>query len=188
MKCSGGPNYNGVTIAPVSSGEGRQTGKRLTGRNARLSIFLLLVLFLGVSVLLQNLAGAYRADLDGYPDEPAHLLTGLMVHDYVMSGFSQRPMQFAESYYLHYPKIAFGIWPPLFHFTEALWFLLIPPSRAAALVLQALITAGLAASLAVVTVRRFGWVIGLAAGLAFTALPTVQSFTGMVMEIGRAHV
>ena len=171
----------GQQTPPVCSGEDRsRTGRRLTGWNASLSI-LLLVLFFGVAVLLQSLAGAYRADLNGYPDEPAHLLTGLMVRDYVMSGFSQRPMQFAEAYYLHYPKIAFGIWPPLFHFTEAVWFLLIPPSRAAALVLQALITAGLAASLAVVTVRRFGWVIGLAAGLAFTALPTVQSFTGMVM-------
>src|ERR1035438_2427795 len=100
---SGNPTCNVVQDAAVCSGEnGLRTGRRASNWKSSLSIVYLLFLFLGVSVLLQNLAGAYRADLDGYPDEPAHLLTGLMVHDYVMSGFSQRPMQFAESYYLHY--------------------------------------------------------------------------------------
>ncbi len=141
----------------------------------------LLSVLLVFAIILQWLAGCYHTELSGFPDEPAHLITGLMVRDYVVSGIKVPPMQFAENYYLHYPKVGFGIWPPLFHFTEGAWFLIVPPSRASAFALQALITALLAATLAFTALRMFGWILAVAAGAAFVAVPTVQTYTGMVM-------
>lgn len=138
--------------------------------------------FTAAAALLQWLAGCYQAELNGYPDEPAHLLTGLMVRDYAVSGLQQGPLAFAEEYYLHYPKVAFGIWPPLFHFVEAVWFLIFPPSIAAAYALQAFIIGLLAATLVVTVAKRFeSMVLGVAAGLAFVTMPVVQTWTGMVM-------
>ena len=146
-----------------------------------LRFLLLTIVFTAVAMLLQWSAGCYRTELSGYPDEPAHLITGLMVRDYVTSGWKTSPIQFAENYYLHYPKVGFGMWPPLFHFTEGAWFLLAPPRKTSAFALQALIAGLLAASVSFLAIRRFGWTIGLFAGAAFVALPNVQGFTAMIM-------
>src|SRR4051794_28093637 len=84
----------------------------------RVTLFVLL-LFLAVTVLLQWLSGTYQSDFGGYADEPAHYVTGLMVHDYIATGFPGRPQQYAENYYLHYPKVALGHWPPVFYLMQA---------------------------------------------------------------------
>jgi hypothetical protein len=151
-------------------------------RPSKLRFPALVICFTVAAILLQWLAGCYQAEPNGYPDEPAHLLTGLMVRDYAVSGFKQGPLGFAENYYLHYPKVAFGIWPPLFHFVEGAWFLVFPPSLAAAYALQALIIGLLAATLVLTVVKRFeSIVLGVAAGLGFVAMPVVQLWTGMLM-------
>lgn len=147
----------------------------------KLARFLGLVLLMSaVTVGLQWNNGVYSSELNGYPDEAAHLITGLMVRDYLVSGMSESPVRFAENYYLHYPKVGFGIWPPLFHFVEAAWFLITPPGKESAFVLQGLITGTLAACVAWMSLP-FGWWIALAVGLGLIGLPTVQAFTGMVM-------
>jgi len=138
------------------------------------------LVFSSLAIWLQWRSGVYEAELNGYPDEAAHLITGLMVRDYVVSGFGQSPIKFAETYYLHYPKVGFGIWPPLFHFVEAAWFLVTPPGKISAFVLQGLITGSLAAALTSLALPFGPW-MALAAGVAFVGLPTVQLFTGMVM-------
>src|SRR3974390_765905 len=88
------------------------------------------------TILRQGRGNAYWSEFGGYPDEPAHYVTGLMIRDYVASGFPGSPVAYAENYYLHYPKVAFGIWGPLLHFTEAAWTLVFPPSRASMLALM----------------------------------------------------
>ena len=77
-----------------------------------------------LAALLSWFAGAFQAEFGGYPDEPAHYVTGLMIHDYIAGWFPATPLRFAENYYLHYPKVAFGHWPPVFHFLQAIWMLL----------------------------------------------------------------
>ena len=51
--------------------------------------------FLGLAVGLQRLSGAYHCELSGYPDEPAHFITSLMVRDYIAAGFPRpsRPIR-----------------------------------------------------------------------------------------------
>ncbi len=140
-----------------------------------------LLLFFLVAVILQYMAGAYRAELSGYPDEPAHFVTGRMVADY-MSTFPHPPMlQFAEDYYIRRPKVAIGHWPPLFYIIEGLWFLLFDASRRSVLLLMALISSVIATIVYAMVRSRQGWWAGLAAGLVFLLLPTVQTETQQVM-------
>ena len=85
---------------------------------------LLLLLYFSITVLLQWASGTYHSDFGGYPDEPGHYVTGLMVRDYIAAGFPDSPSRFAENYYLHYPKVAIGHWPPVFYSIQAAWMLI----------------------------------------------------------------
>jgi Dolichyl-phosphate-mannose-protein mannosyltransferase len=80
---------------------------------------------------------AYQAEWSGDPDEPAHYVTGLMVHDYIAHGLFSSPMAYAKRYYDFYPKVALGHWPPLFYVIQSAWTLIFTPSRVALLLLLA---------------------------------------------------
>ena len=148
---------------------------------AAIRFLVLAAAFTLLAIWLQSINGALSTELSGYPDEPAHLVTGLMVRDYVAQGFPSKPMQYAENYYLHYPKVGFGIWPPLFHFAEAIWFLVIPPSKVSAFALQAFLCGLLAAVLARLLWKLYGPLLAVAMGIAFVTMPLVQTFTSMIM-------
>jgi hypothetical protein len=136
------------------------------------------------AILFQILGNAYGSEFGGYPDESAHFITGLMIRDYVASGFHEGPVRYAESYYLHYPKVAFGMWGPLLHITEAGWMLVFPPSRITALVLMALITALTALFLYRALRDEVGTPLALLAAIMFIAVPNVQTYGAMVMSDG----
>jgi hypothetical protein len=136
------------------------------------------------AIVFQILGNAYGSEFGGYPDESAHFITGLMIRDYVASGFHLGPMRYAEGYYLHYPKVAFGMWGPLLHFTEAGWMLVFPPSRITALVLMALITALTAFFLYGALQDEVGAPLALLAAMMFIAIPNVQTYTAMIMADG----
>jgi len=92
---------------------------------------------IGVTLLAVQIAGgAYHAEFTGYPDEPAHFVSGLMVYDYLVSLPRGSPIAWAGQYYLHYPKVAIGHWPPGYYAIEALWWLFLGPSRTTAMLLQ----------------------------------------------------
>jgi hypothetical protein len=82
------------------------------GRGEAVAAFAVL---LGFVVTLQALGGAYASGFGGYPDEPAHLVTSLMVRDFTAGLDFRHAWQFAQQYYLHYPKVAIGVWPPVFY-------------------------------------------------------------------------
>ena len=79
---------------------------------------------LGSVVILQVLAGAYASGFGAYPDEPAHLVSSLMVRDFLAGLDFRHPWQFAQQYYYHYPKVAIGVWPPVFYGALGIWFLI----------------------------------------------------------------
>jgi len=144
------------------------------------TVFLALLL---VVILLQWLGSAYSSEFGG-ADEPAHFVTGLMIRDYVASGFPSSPVTWAEKYYVHYPRVAFSMWGPLLHITEAAWTLVFPPTRISILLLMALITATTSTLLYRVLVEEFGTMLAVMAALLFAATPVVQHYTGMVMADG----
>ncbi len=94
-----------------------------------------------VDRFLQILSGAYRAEFAGYPDESAHYVTSLMVRDFIAGGNYTNPVQFADDYYAHYPKVALGHWPPLFYAFGGLWMLIFSASRQSVLLGMAVFTA-----------------------------------------------
>lgn len=67
-----------------------------------------------VIVGLQYSRSDIQKTIGDYPDEPSHFVTARMIHDYILTSPHPSPMAFAKSYYLHYPKVAVGQWPPLF--------------------------------------------------------------------------
>lgn len=138
---------------------------------------LLLLGFFAAAVLLQLVSGAYHSEFGGYPDEPAHYVTSLMVREYLTSSQLLSPLQFATDYYHHYPKVAFGHWPPLFYLVQAVWMLLFSSSRASIL-LELAATAALLAYAVFLEARHwFGWKAGALAGLLTVFLPLIQTYT-----------
>jgi hypothetical protein len=139
------------------------------------------VLF-SINVWLASIGGVFRSELNRESDEPAHYITALMVRDYIAQGMPAKPLAFAKNYYLHYPKVAFGHWPPVFYVLQTAWMLVFGVSRTSVLCLMLATTALLGATLYAVVTRALGsWLAGLAAGVLLVCVPLVQSFSGVLM-------
>ncbi len=136
---------------------------------------------LQVVVLFQYLGGVYVSELGGHPDEPAHYVTGLMIRDYLASGFHSGPMTYAKDYYDHYPKVALGNWPPFFYVIQSAWTLPFSPSHASVLRLMAVLAALLAVLLFLALKKEFGPAKAAFGTILFLALPLVQQHSGYVM-------
>ena len=122
----------------------------------RVSLFLALF---ALAVALQWLGNAYAVEPGVQVDEPRHLITGLMARDWAAAGFPRPAAQYAEDYGAHYPRVAWGQWPPVFYVAQAAWTLILPPSRVTILLLMAALTA-------LLCLRTAEGVPGPAAGLA----------------------
>ena len=158
------------------SGDGLPTGRGWYRRGDWIALLLLLL----AVVALQALSGALTAELVN-ADEPAHFVSGLMIRDYLLGGFVTPPMEYAYSYYAHYPKIGIGNWPPLFYALEASWMLAFPAQPRSVLLLVAVLTA----LLGWLVFRTLHPALGTAhaafgAGLLIMMRP-VRSHTGMIM-------
>ena len=131
------------------------------------------------------LAGATTSSFGAYEDEPAHLVTGLMIRDYLSEGELEASRQFAEDYYTHSPKVAFGQWPPVLHGAVGLWTYLFGHSRLSLVGLCSLVTA-LAALLTRALLMQCGvrGPLPSLAGWLFLSLPLVQEYAGLIMTEG----
>lgn len=112
-------------------------------------------------------------------DPPAHLTSGIMVYEYLHTALGSDPVRFAEGFYVRYPKVAIGHWPPGYYAVQATWYSLFGVSIWSA---QAL-SAATAACLAGLLFRRLG-----SSGSAFTvaliflAMPLIQQTAWQVMS------
>ena len=129
---------------------------------------------------LQICSGAYQADFDSNPDEPAHVVSSLMVHDYLASGSLAHPWEFATSYYVHYPKVAILHWPPLFHLLEAIWMFAAGRTRAGLFSLQGFTGAALAVSVFLWLRREHGFWIAFCSAAVLATTGLVQDATNTV--------
>lgn len=154
--------------------------RRERWRRSAASSLVFLALFL-LALVLSLVDGAFRGEFGAYPDEAGHYVTGLMFHDYFAGMHYLSPVKFAENYYLHYPKVAIGHWPPVFYVIQGIWTLLFSTSRFSLMFLMAVLAAALGLALYRMLARDFGGVIAFFASLVFVALPVVQAQTGMVM-------
>jgi hypothetical protein len=140
-------------------------------------------ILLAIAVLLQVQAGLAMLPGDLLSaDPPAHFTTGVMLHDYLLGGHVLQPLPFAECFYVHFPKVAFGHWPPVFYIVEALWFFFFGTKIVAARWLCACIAGGCAAALYRRCCRDWGKWQALATASLFLALPAIRHEAWRVMS------
>ena len=115
----------------------------------------LLAVIMGAAAMAS--AHAYFAGFSG-ADEPSHFLNGYFISSYLKTHLGGNPLAFATDYYVHYPKISIGHWPPAYYGILGMLFLVVPatyPWMFALNVLMASLPAiGVAAALARLQGRR----------------------------------
>jgi hypothetical protein len=136
---------------------------------------------LGIIVTVQALGGAYASGFGGEPDEAAHLVTSLMVRDFIAGLDFRHPWEFAQQYYYHYPKVMIGIWPPGFYGALGIWSLMVGASRGAAMMFIAIVAATTASVIYFTGKQLIGRWAGVLAALLFLASPLVQESSARVM-------
>ena len=147
----------------------------------RRSFPLFLLLFTALCVGLQLWTGVYGAGRSLTGDEASHFVNSLLVFDWLREAPLSSPLRYAEQYYLHFPRVTIGHWPPLFDIMQAVVFAVAGRSGAAALGFQALI-AGLACAWPASLVQhRLGQAAGLATGLFVLASPNLLFLLDAVM-------
>ncbi len=135
----------------------------------------LATLLIGLSLFaMQRLSGAFVAEFDGDPDEAAHFITGRMFWEYLSHPPAANPLHWAEQYYLHYPKIGIGHWPPGYYIVEGLWSLPFGSSRTSALWLQWLLSLAALSGLWLFARPRFPIALLSALTLIAIAAPVFQ--------------
>ncbi len=142
--------------------------------------------WLGLYLLLalggRYFAGVHMDGYGGYEDEPAHMVTASMMRSYGTGPEPLHPMEFVREYYLHFPKVGVGQWPPVLHSFLAALLLPLGISRFSFLLGSCLI-----AALAALATRSLARALGLSSqfssllGLLFLGLPLVQTLSGSVM-------
>lgn len=142
---------------------------------------LVFVAILALVVATQVLGGAYNSEIGGHPDEPAHYVTGLLIHDYIANGFPHAPMAYAKDYYDHYPKVALGNWPPVFHVTQAAWEFLFSESNTSLLILMAVTAALLATTLFHILQEEFGALSAAAGAIFLVLISLIRAHSMMIM-------
>jgi len=139
------------------------------------------VLLFGIAVGLQGVNGSLQSDIGASPDEPAHVVTGLMVHDYLAQRDPAHPIDYAKNYYLHYPKVAIGQWPPAFYVLQASWGFVFGSTRTSLLMLMAVMSAASALLVFLALRRDAGQVVAALSALLLLVLPMFQRYGGEVM-------
>jgi Dolichyl-phosphate-mannose-protein mannosyltransferase len=156
------------------------TAAAVEGEPARQSLLVGLVFF-ALIIAIQWWVGAYRSEQGIYSDDAAHFMNGLLIRDYVAEGFGQHPLTFGKEYYHSYPKIAPGMWPPLFHVSLGVFLLPHWPPQAAALVFLALIGGWAAWRLYRIISLYASRASAFMLGLLFLSTPIVVALTTSIM-------
>lgn len=152
------------------------------GRRSTLRYRVGCALALGAAIVATQLVlRAYTCELAGQHDEAAHFTTGVMVYDYLRTSLGSDPIAFAEQYYVRYPNVAFGHWPPVFYLVQACWYFAFGASKVSAMLLMGTITATAAYVLHVRLSDQYGWFISLLATVMFLWLPLVRRSSSFVM-------
>jgi hypothetical protein len=163
--------------------------KPVTGQSASLSGagipvasgFVTILAYFLVAIILQTISDAYRTEYAGYPDSAAHQVTSIMLTQYMRSGIFRSPLEFAEHFYLHYPKVAIGHWPPFYYLCAGVWGLLFGVGHVSFLVFMAFLSALLAFQVKLVVGGELGPWPGIAAGMLLLLLPPVREGSQLVM-------
>jgi len=139
-------------------------------------------------LLAWSATGAWSAGFSG-ADEPAHFLNIWFVATYLSDALGQNPLLYATEYYLHYPKISIGHWPPAFYGLTAPFFWGMPATPQAALALNLFICALPALGIAWLLLRLHGRVAALAGAALWALTPlAIEGFAFVMLDQALAAV
>jgi hypothetical protein len=115
-------------------------------------------------------------------DEAKHFTSGVMVYDYLRSGFTLKPIPFAEQFEVRYPLVAIGQWPPMYYAIQAVFYFVAGPFIRSAQVLSALMAVALASLIFLGLKADVGVRVALIAAGVFLAAPLMQGAAWQVMS------
>lgn len=131
------------------------------------------VALLALAALMAAL-GVFSAGWVGN-DESPHFINSYLIWVYLNEGLGQNPLSFAQDFYIHYPKVTIGHWPPLYYFLIAPLFSILPPSHLNFIIVNTIVAA-LPALIVIHLVRRaIGPLWALVAGVTYVLLPQIIS-------------
>jgi 4-amino-4-deoxy-L-arabinose transferase-like glycosyltransferase len=155
-----------AAFADVASSTGQQKDAAARRRTVRIVAAVLAVLFFLWCMLTADLTHIME------PDEARHAMNGALLYDMVRTGGWRHPIDFAKTYYAHFPAISMPYHPPVFPIFEAIIYAGLGVSTFTAR-LAAAICAGVSIWLLfLLVVRLYGSVcVALAVVLTFCSLP-----------------
>jgi len=148
---------------------------------SKLEIVLVFAALASIVIFFQIRSNCFRTEFGD--DASSHYISGLMIHDYIRSGFQLGPVTYLKWFHSHYPLVGIGHWGPMFYGVEALWMFLFSPSRISVLLLSAFMTALTAAAVYHYGVARLnlGRIAAFFAAGAFVISPITQEGSSAVM-------
>jgi hypothetical protein len=146
----------------------------------RSSVFLVCAYVLAIIIGMAAMASsnAYFAGFSG-ADEPSHFLNGYFISTYFKAHMGTNPLAYATDYYVHYPKISIGHWPPAYYGLLGLLFLIIPVSYPWLFSLNVLVASLPALGVAAFLGRLAGRRVALAGVVIYMVTPLVAE--GQIM-------
>jgi len=139
-------------------------------------------LLLWVVWLYVRMAGMVGGAELAYSDPPAHFTSGVMVYEYLRTAFGADPIPFAESFYVRYPKVAIGQWPPAYYAIQSLWYLLFGVGIWTAQCLSVVTALCLAGLVYTRLYKGYGKPIALGMALLLLTLPLIQTASWQIMS------
>jgi hypothetical protein len=113
-------------------------------------------------------------------DEGSHFLNSYLIWSYLTEAVGQNPLVYAKDFYIHYPKISIGHWPPLYYVFLSGFFLF--PNPILALLVVNLIVGALPALLVARVVRiALGVKWSFLAATTYVLIPITLSNTVRLM-------
>lgn len=137
---------------------------------------------LAVGLASVYVSGALTSGFSG-ADESAHYLNGYFVGLYLRDHLGANPLGFATDFYLHYPKISIGHWPPAYYGFLGILFLAISPSPEHAFLVNLLVSALPAAGVAVALLHATSASTALLGTAVYAVAPVVlESYSFFMLD------
>ncbi len=151
------------------------------GPPGRASGLVWFVLYFLIALLGRWQVGALNEDFGAFEDEASHMVTSAMMRGYATSFSPAHPIAYVEDYYLHYPKVASGQWPPVLHSYYGAWMIPFGVSRWVLLLASVSIAALAASATRSLALRTRAKAVAPWLGVGLLLIPLVQELSAAPM-------
>ena len=125
---------------------------------------------------------AFDSGLTG-SDEASHFLNSYLIWSYLTQALGHNPLTYATDFYVHYPKISIGHWPPLYYVFLSVFFFVLPHTPWPFLLVNLVVGVLPVWLIARVVRQTAGWPWALLAGCAFVLMPmSINNTTRLMLD------